>query len=43
LDLNPGLAGLAIFIALCVDAITDPLMGTISDRTNLNMEDVIHI
>ena len=34
IGLNPGLAGLAIFIALCVDAITDPLMGTISDRTN---------
>ena len=26
--------GSAIFIALCVDAFTDPLMGTISDRTN---------
>ena len=34
IGLNPGLAGLAIFIALCIDAITDPLMGTISDRTN---------
>ena len=34
IGLNPGLAGLAIFIALCVDAITDPLMGTISDRTS---------
>ncbi len=34
IGLNPGLAGLAIFIALCVDAVTDPLMGTISDRTN---------
>ncbi len=33
IGLNPGLAGLAIFIALCVDAVTDPLMGTISDRT----------
>ena len=32
--LEPALAGLAILIALCVDAITDPLMGTISDRTN---------
>ena len=32
--LQPALAGLAILIALCVDAITDPLMGTISDRTN---------
>ncbi len=34
IGLNPALAGLAIFIALCIDAITDPLMGTISDRTN---------
>ena len=34
IGLNPGLAGLAIFIALCFDAVTDPLMGTISDRTN---------
>ena len=33
IGLNPGLAGLAIFVALCVDAVTDPLMGTISDRT----------
>lgn len=29
----PGtLSGLAIFIALCVDAVTDPLVGSISDR-----------
>ena len=29
----PGtLSGLAIFIALCVDAITDPLVGSISDH-----------
>jgi len=35
--LNPGLAGSAIFIALCIDAITDPLMGTISDRTNSSL------
>ena len=34
IGLNPALAGSAIFIALCVDAFTDPLMGTISDRTN---------
>ena len=34
IGLNPALAGTAIFIALCVDAVTDPLMGTISDRTN---------
>ena len=33
INLDSRLAGLAIFIALCVDAITDPLMGTISDRT----------
>jgi Na+/melibiose symporter-like transporter len=32
--LEPALAGLAILVALCVDAVTDPLMGTISDRTN---------
>ena len=32
--LEPALAGLAILVALCVDAITDPLMGTITDRTN---------
>ena len=34
IGLNPALAGTAIFIALCVDAVTDPFMGTISDRTN---------
>lgn len=28
------LTGLALAIALCVDAITDPIAGTISDRTN---------
>ena len=27
----------AIFIALCVDAVSDPLMGTISDRTNSSL------
>ena len=37
IGLNPGLAGTAIFIALCVDAVTDPLMGTISDRTNTSL------
>ena len=37
IGLNPGLAGTAIFIALCVDAVTDPLMGTISDRTNTTL------
>lgn len=31
--LEPLLAGLAISIALCVDAVTDPLMGSVSDRT----------
>ena len=35
--LNSGLAGSAIFIALCIDAVTDPLMGTISDRTNSSL------
>ena len=34
IGLTPGLASLAIFIALMVDAITDPVMGMISDRTN---------
>ena len=37
IGLNPGLAGSAIFIALCIDAVTDPLMGTISDRTNSSL------
>jgi GPH family glycoside/pentoside/hexuronide:cation symporter len=35
--LNPALAGTAILIALCIDAVTDPLMGTISDRTNTRL------
>jgi len=34
IGLTPGLASLAIFIALMVDAFTDPIMGVISDRTN---------
>jgi len=34
IGLTPGLASLAIFIALIVDAFTDPIMGVISDRTN---------
>ena len=33
IGLSPGLASLAIFIALMIDAFTDPLMGVISDRT----------
>ena len=33
IGLTPGLASLAIFIALMIDAFTDPLMGIISDRT----------
>ena len=32
--LEPGLAGLAIAIALLFDAFTDPIIGSISDRTN---------
>ena len=32
--LEPGLAGLAIAIALFLDAFTDPIIGSISDRTN---------
>ena len=31
--LEPGLAGLAIAIALFFDAFTDPIIGSISDRT----------
>ncbi|MEQ8861136.1 MAG: MFS transporter [Pseudomonadales bacterium] len=33
LGLSGTLAGLALFIALCVDAISDPLVGSISDFT----------
>ena len=33
LGLSGALAGLAIFLALCLDAVTDPLLGAISDRT----------
>ena len=32
--LEPGLAGLAIALALFFDAFTDPIIGSISDRTN---------
>ncbi len=32
LQLSGTLAGLALFIALCVDAITDPLIGILSDN-----------
>jgi Na+/melibiose symporter-like transporter len=32
LGLSGTLSGAAIFVALCVDAITDPLMGSISDN-----------
>jgi GPH family glycoside/pentoside/hexuronide:cation symporter len=34
MGMSPELAGLALSIATIWDAITDPLMGTISDRTN---------
>ena len=34
LGVSGTLAGGAIFIALCVDAITDPLVGSISDHTH---------
>lgn len=34
IGLSPALASLAIFIALLIDAFTDPVMGAISDRTN---------
>ena len=30
--LSPSLAGLAFFLALVIDALTDPLVGNISDR-----------
>lgn len=33
LGLSGTLSGLAIFLALCVDAITDPLVGFLSDHT----------
>ncbi len=33
--LSPVLAGLAFFVALILDAVTDPLVGNISDRTRL--------
>ena len=32
-DLRPALAGLVPFVARIIDAVTDPLMGRISDRT----------
>ena len=34
LGMTPELVGIALFVATIWDAITDPLMGTISDRTN---------
>jgi glycoside/pentoside/hexuronide:cation symporter, GPH family len=37
LGLSGTLVGLAIFIALCVDAVTDPLMGVISDNTRTRL------
>ncbi len=33
MGMSPELAGLALSIAMIFDAVTDPLMGTISDRT----------
>jgi Na+/melibiose symporter-like transporter len=35
--LSPALAGLAFFIALVLDAITDPLVGNISDRARFRI------
>lgn len=32
LGLDPALAGLALFLALCLDAVSDPLLGALSDR-----------
>ena len=37
IGLDPLLASIAIGAALIVDSITDPLMGTISDRTNTKL------
>ena len=37
IGLDPLLASLAIGAALIIDSITDPLMGTISDRTNTKL------
>ncbi len=34
MGMSPELAGLALFLATFWDAITDPVMGTITDRTN---------
>ena len=34
LGVSGTLAGGAIFIALCIDAITDPLVGSLSDHTH---------
>ena len=34
LGLNPGLAGLAVGIGLVFDAVTDPLIGYLSDNTH---------
>jgi len=33
MGLSPSLAGLAFFLALVLDAVTDPIVGNISDRT----------
>ncbi len=35
--LSPALAGLAFFLALVLDAVTDPLVGNISDRARFRM------
>jgi glycoside/pentoside/hexuronide:cation symporter, GPH family len=34
MGMSPELAGLALFLATFWDAVTDPVMGTITDRTN---------
>ena len=34
IGLSPGLASLVIFLALVIDAVSDPIVGIISDRTN---------
>lgn len=34
MGMSPELAGLALFLATFWDAITDPVMGTVTDRTN---------
>ncbi|NJN36056.1 MAG: hypothetical protein HC794_02165 [Nitrospiraceae bacterium] len=43
LHLEPAKAGLALFLALVIDAITDPLLGSISDGARTRWADAIRI